>query len=200
MRSMYRSLLLTLAVCSAIVFVISGQTWVTATLTEADVPTLDYLFSGRELEPIIGALAIVPAVGVVALIAAKGLLQRIIGFIIFVCGTGIAYLATSLTNNLDTYVENLIANKVGRGGIEYVLVTNSLGPAIVAPAAGVALVGLVFTIRNFDSAKKKAAYDQPEFGTGVASLTPWQALDSGYDPTISVSEGGTGTGFGPGSS
>lgn len=200
--SLYRSLLLTLAICSAIVFIISGQTWVSVTITEADVPTLDYYFSGRELEPIIGALAIVPAVGVVGLIAAKGFIQRLIGFIIGVVGLALAYLTFSISDKWTTYVENLVANKLGRNGISFEMTTSSLGGALVLPSLGIALVGFWFTLKSFDSAKKKANYDTPQVGVGT--LTPWQAMDSGIDPTISISDSGFGqsggNGSGPGSS
>ena len=61
---------------------------------------------------------------------------------------------------------------------------------LILPAIGIAAIGLIFTVRNFDSAKKKAAYDLPV--AGVSTLTPWQALDSGIDPTVSVTDSGAG--------
>lgn len=188
MSSIYRPLLLTLAICGVIILVISGQTWATVDLTEADLPSLQYTFSGRQLEPIISGLAIVPLAGVFGLMAARGVIQRIFGLAIAAVGATITYLAVSLAGNQATYVENLISNKVGRTGLSYDLTFNLLSKGLIMPGIGVTLVGLIFTARNFDSAKKRGNYEVP---TGVGTLTPWQALDSGYDPTISISDTGS---------
>lgn len=188
MSSIYRPLLLTLAICGVIILVISGQTWVTVNLTEADLPSLTYKFSGRELEPIISGLAVVPLAGVVGLIAARGFIQRIFGLAIASVGATITYLAFTLSSNQEKYVENLVATKVGRTGLSYDLTFNVLSKGLVMPGIGVTLVGLIFTIRNFDKAKKRGNYEVP---TGVGTLTPWQSLDSGFDPTISISDSGS---------
>lgn len=188
MGNLYRSLLTTLAICTVIIFVISGQTWVTVLLTDADLPNLEFKFNGRELMPLIGGLVVIPATGVVGLIAAKSFISRLIGFVIFLSGLGLAYSASAVSNKWKVYVDNLLLDQVGRSGIDYELSTNLFAQTMVAPAIGVALIGLIFTVRNFDSSKKRAAYDTtlPQ----AALLDPWHAMDSGIDPTISISETG----------
>lgn len=190
MRSVYRSLLLTLAICSLIIFVVSGQTWVTVNFMEANSPSLVYEFSGRQLQPIIAGVVVVPIVGVVGIIAAKKLLQRIIGFFIFLSGITVAYYSFQVGRNWVELLDPLVTNKVGLTGIEYVYETTQANNVLILPAIAIAAVGFMFTIRNFDQAKKTAAYDAPI--AGVSTLTPWQALDSGLDPTISVSDGASG--------
>lgn len=187
MAKVYRSLLLTLAICATIVLVMTGQSWVTVTLTEADAPGLTFSFSGRDLEPVIAGLTLVPIAGVVGLIAAKGLLQRFFGLTIFLIGSGIAYLAFSVTQDWQNYVGILLENKLGRSTTEFTFTNSPLAYGLILPAIGIALVGLMFTIKNFDSAKKKGNYESTE--NMAAGLTPWQALDSGIDPTISISDG-----------
>lgn len=177
---------MTLAVCAIIVLVISGQSWASVTLTEANSPELTFTFSGRDLEPIIAGLTLVPVAGVVGLIAAKGFLQRIFGFVIFLIGSAISYLAFAVTQDWQRYVGNLLANKLGRVTAEFTLTTSPLAAAVILPAIGIALVGLSFTIFKFDSAKRRGNYEPVQ--SGVAGLTPWQALDAGYDPTISISD------------
>lgn len=188
MAKLYRSLLLTLAICSIIVLVMTGQAWVTVTLTEADAPGLTFSFSGRDLEPVIAGLTLVPIAGVVGLIAAKGLLQRFFGFVVFLIGSAVGYLAFAVTQDWPRYVGILLSNKLGRTTTEFTFTNSPLAYGVILPAIGVALVGLMFTIRNFDSAKKKGNYESPE--SLAAGLTPWQALDSGIDPTISINDGG----------
>ena len=197
MASTYRAYLFTLAICATIVLVISGQTWVTVNLTEADLPNLQYNFSSRELEPIISALNVVPFAGVFGLMAARGIFQRLVGLAISLVGATMVYLAIALTRNYAAYTELLISNKVGRTGLQFELSANVVGQTLILPAVGITIIGILFTIRNFDSAKKRANYDAP---TGVSTLTPWQALDSGIDPTISVSESGSAGGITPGTS
>lgn len=165
------------------VFVMSGQTWATVTIQDADLPSLTYKFSGRQIEPIISGLAVVPIAGILGLIAARGLIQRIIGLAIALSGVGITYLAIAVQSKKTSYVENLLASKLGRDGISHLTTFNPVSQALVAPAIGVAIVGFIFTVRKFDSAKKRANYDTVGVG-GVATLTPWQALDAGQDPTI----------------
>lgn len=188
MGNLYRSLLTTLAICTVIIFVISGQTWATVLLADADLPNLEFKFSGRELMPLIGGLVVIPATGVVGLIAAKSFISRLIGFVIFLSGLGLAYSASAVSNKWTVYIDNLLLDQVGRSGIDYELSTNLFAQTMVAPAIGVALIGLIFTVRNFDSSKKRAAYDttMPQ----AALLDPWHAMDSGIDPTISISETG----------
>ena len=187
MASLYRPLLLTLAICATIVLVVTGQSWVSVTLTEVDAPGLTFSFSGRDLEPVIAGLTLVPIAGVVGLIAAKGWLQRFFGFAIFLIGSTISYLSFAVTQNWPHYIGILLGNKLGRTTTEFTYASSPMSIAVILPAAGVALVGLVFTIKNFDSSKKKPNYELPE--SGAAGLTPWQALDSGIDPTISISDG-----------
>lgn len=190
MRNLYRSLLFTLAICSVIIFVVSGQVWASAFLTEANSPHLIYEFTGRQIQPIIAGLVVVPVTGVVGLIAAKKIFQQIVGFFIFCSGIGIAYLAAQVSRNWPAVIDPLVTNQVGRTGIDYAYQTNAYNTVLILPAIGIAAIGLIFTVRNFDSAKKKAAYDLPV--AGVSTLTPWQALDSGIDPTVSVPDSGAG--------
>lgn len=187
MPRLYRSLLLTLAICSVIVLVITGQDWVSVTLTEAEAPGLTFSFSGRDLEPVIAGLTLVPVAGVVGLIAAKGLLQRFFGFSIFLIGSTIAYLAFSVNQDWQSYVGILLGNKLGRNTTEFVFTTSPMAIGAILPAIGIAIVGLIFTVLNFDSAKKKGSYELPE--SAAAGLTPWQAIDSGIDPTLSITDG-----------
>ncbi len=198
MGKLYRSLLITLAICAVILFVLSGQTWATVVLADADLPTLEFTYSGRELTPILGSLIVIPATGVVGLIAAKGFISRLIGFAIFLSGLGLAYLPLAMSSNLEVYVDNLLQDQIGRSGIDYELSTNLFAQTLVVPAIGVSAVGIIFTLCNFDSSKKRAAYDANPYSknTGETSaqnaalLNPWQAMDSGIDPTISISDGG----------
>lgn len=182
MRRLYRTLLILLAVCSLIIYVASGQVWAIAYLTEADAPNLVYEFSGRQLQPIIAGVVVVPIVGVVGIIAAKRFLQRIVGFFIFLSGLTIAYFTFQVSADWARELDPLVTNKVGRTGIDYAIETNSYNLVLVLPALVIAIIGLIFTVRNFDSAKKKAAYDAPTNAT--ATLSAWQALDAGIDPTL----------------
>lgn len=200
MAKLYRSLLSTLAICAVIIFVLSGQTWATVVLTDADLPNLEFTFSGRELTPLLGGLVAIPATGVVGLIAAKGIISRLIGFVIFLSGLGLAYLPIAIGNSWEVYVDNLLQDQIGRSGIKYDLSTNLLAQTIVVPALGIAVIGIIFTLRNFDSSKKRAAYDTNSTESNmsnVALLNPWQAMDSGIDPTVSISDDGniSDTGF-----
>lgn len=187
MASFYRSLLFTLAICAIMLLVISGQPWVSALITDSDIPNFEYNFSGRQLEPIIGGLIVVPATAVVGLIAAKGFISRLVGLATSAVGFLIAYLTFSVNQNLASYTQNLIANKLGRNVTQIEIDPTVFSYAVVAPAIGVGIVGLIFTFKNFDSAKKQARYDQ-DIAAGI-TLTPWQAMDSGIDPTISVMDG-----------
>ena len=173
-----------------IIFLISGQVWASAFLTEANSPHLIYEFTGRQIQPIIPGLVVVPITAVVGLIAAKKVFQRIVGFFVLCSGLGIAYFSFQVSRDWPPVIDPLVTNKVGRTGIDYAYQTNAYSAVSILPAIVIATIGLIFTLRNFDSAKKKAAYDLPT--TGASTLTPWQALDSGIDPTIDVEQSGTG--------
>ena len=188
MRKLYRRLFLTLAICSLVIFVVSGQTWATAYFIEANSPHLVYEFTGRQLQPIIAGVVVVPIVGVVGIIAAKKFLQRIVGFFIFLSGLTIAYFSFQVGRNWVELLDPLVTTKVGLTGIDYVFETTPANYFLVLPALIIAAVGFMFTIRNFDLAKKPAAYDSAS--DNVEKLTAWQALDSGIDPTINGSDRG----------
>ena len=188
MRKLYRRLLVLLAICSLLIFVVTGQTWATAYFIEANSPHLVYEFTGRQLQPIIAGVVVVPIVGIVGLIAAKRFLQRIVGFFIFLSGLTIAYFSFQVGQNWIDLLDPLVTNKVGLTGIDYVFETSPANNFLILPALVIAAVGFIFTVRNFDAAKKPAAYDSPN--GNVEKLTAWQALDSGIDPTLTDSDSG----------
>ncbi len=187
-RKLYRSLLLALALCSILIFVVSGQTWATAYFIEENTPQLVYQFTGRQLQPIVAGVVVVPIVGVVGLIAAKKIFQQIVGFIIFIAGLTITYYTYTISTDWVAVLDPLVTGKVGRTGIDYTIETNSLNTLLIVPAIGIAMIGLVFTFRRFDLVKKRAAYDAPTAAS--VTLSPWQAMDMGIDPTISDSDSG----------
>lgn len=133
-------------------------------------------------------VVVVPIVGVVGLIAAKKLFQQIVGFIIFIAGLTIAYYSYTISTDWVAVLDPLVTGKVGRTGIDYTIETNSLNTLLIVPAIGIAMIGLVFTFRRFDLVKKRAAYDAPTAAS--VTLSPWQAMDMGIDPTISDSDSG----------
>jgi len=179
---LYRGSLFGLAICTLVLFFLTSQTWVSVLIDEPDFPALNYVFSGRELEPIIAGLLVVPATAVFGLIAAKGVLQRLVGLIVFLIGAILSALALEATANLNSTVDNLVSGKIGRTGVNYELTTNIYSNLLLLPALGVTVIGLLFVVRKFDLAKKRANYDRID--QKEIQQTPWQALDSGADPTL----------------
>jgi hypothetical protein len=186
MTKLYRALLTLLALCTITIFFLTGQTWIVTQINEPEFPALSYSFTGRELAPSISGLLVVPATAIFGLIAAKGLAQRVVGLIVLATGVTLIVLSISIPTQITTSVENLVSQKIGRTAIDYELTQNIFSQLLVLPAVGIAIVGLLFLVRNFDLAKKRANYDQVDLAK--TPQTQWQALDSGFDPTISEAD------------
>ncbi len=183
MTKLYRALLISLALCTLLMFFLSGQTWIVTQINEPEFPALSYSFTGRELAPAIAGLLVVPATAIFGLIAARGLAQRVVGLIVLATGATLIFLSISSSSRITKSVENLVFQKIGRTAVDYELTQNIFSQLLVFPAVGIAIVGLLFLVRNFDLAKKRANYDQVDLAKNPQ--TQWQAIDSGLDPTIS---------------
>lgn len=153
--------------------------WAKVVVTEEMSPQLSMTFSGRDVEVMPSALALVVIASILILGYLRGISLRIVQVIVAIASLGIVWFSLN-GHDVSFKVNELVAASVGRT-IDAMTTTtyawwmgSVLGGVLVLVGAGFGLISQP-PVRQSRYERAGSEHD----------LTPWQALDAGIDPTTS---------------
>lgn len=181
---------------AAVAAIAAGLTWWSADYQDPLSGPLTISVSGAAAVPELIPLALVGLAGFGAALATHGLLRRIVGVVIAVCGAVLVIRSALLFGNQPAALVGGLTRPADPVGTSQL---HPLGPAlallagVLLAAAGV-LVALGTGARQrlgarYDAPQRRAATSPPAVGgAAVADTTAdpadwWKALDAGGDPT-----------------
>jgi uncharacterized membrane protein (TIGR02234 family) len=170
------------------VHIASGGRGVSTKLDSGFHPAVELMVKGTEAVPAVVPLALLALAGVVGVIATRGLLRRVVGAVIAVCGTGLAAVGVLVLADPDRIVPSALGAQSLDPGLADTLTVSVtwVWPALVL-LAGV-LVTIGGTLAVGWSARWPAMGARYEAPTGAArsdrAVDAWTALDRGEDPTV----------------
>jgi uncharacterized membrane protein (TIGR02234 family) len=204
-----RELGLVLAACAggaAMALLASGRVWLRLTAPRTPpLPGLSAALTGRDVEPLVPALAVVGLAGVVALLATRRWGRVLVGALL--AAAGLALVIRSMPHLAAPSAGHARALLMDQGRATgeppgtTVTATASRGWPVVAALGGLALLagglGTVLRCRRWPgmparydrpaatpgSVEPRAGTDGPEPGEPAAGAA-WEALDRGEDPTL----------------
>ncbi len=175
------------------------RAWQSAVLhRERPLPPVDLDVTGRTIDALPTALALVALAGVVAVLATGGLVRRIVGALVALAGLGIVVVGVSrgFTELADSRIRSLASshhNVILLGADSSVDVSlHAVWPALTAVCGGLILVAGVLTVAfgaNWSAMSRRYQRGKGEGEPGGAepaapdSVQLWNSLDRGEDPT-----------------
>jgi uncharacterized membrane protein (TIGR02234 family) len=150
--------------------------------------------TGRSLEPVVPALALVALAGAVAVLATRGLLRRIVGALLAVAGGVVIWRAFAGVDSVSAVrAVSLLRDRSSGVGVvlegQQVRIVVDWWWPVIAVAAGVLVMvaGALVAWRGATWTGLSGRYDVPGAPPSGAGAPPdatlWTALDRGEDPT-----------------
>jgi uncharacterized membrane protein (TIGR02234 family) len=186
------------ATAGAVVCLIaSGQVWVRATAEGQVLGAVPVTLSGREVAPVVPAVALVALAGAVALTLGRRLGRRVAGLLLVVAGASGAAAALEVARSPSSSAQGLVARAVGTATTGSFQAAGTGWPWVGGAGAALVVVGgvvAVFRARAWGLAQGAASsrYEAGPAGPAAAvrPLDPrrdpgaaWDALTLGRDPT-----------------
>ena len=196
-RREYVRVLSILAVGAGFLLLAYGQTWATATYAEPGLPRLIVTLSGRDVQPVGGALPVVVLAGIAGIVATRRVGRWAAGVVLSLTGTAATALALrfaltwSTTSGDGGSVDRLVGEKVGAtvNGVPLVVTPWWL---LAAVGGALVLVGGLLTVahgarwpalgRRYERRGEPGASSTGARAATAASA--WDQLDDGLDPTL----------------
>ena len=162
-----------------VIFVVVSnmRPWANVVVKENLAPQLSLSFSGRQIEVMPSALALVVIASIFILSYLRTFSLRIVQVIVALASLGIVWFSLN-GHDVSAKVSDLVANQVGREFESMTITTHPwwmlsvLGAILILAGSGFGLLATPPTRQN-----------RYERGESEHDLTPWQALDAGLDPT-----------------
>ena len=186
-----------LLVGGGLAVVAAQATWLTISSGVVDLGV-----KGSDAVSVVVPLALLALAGVVGLVATRGVLRRVVGALLVLCGAGLVWGAVAVLADPHGVVPSVLraqsvdprladAATVSVTGIWPVLV--AVGGLLVVGAGGLALA----VSRSWPA--MGARYEAPAGAVRPGRpLDPWTALDRGVDPTAdAAADGADGRGTDP---
>lgn len=153
-----------------------GQTWVTAQVTEGDLPEQIVTLSGSAIYPVSAAAAWVAIASIAAIVAVSGKGRIAVGAVILAAsaGMGVAALAFPLSSQVQ---------RVSAAYTTAPEVTATTSSAWIAVAVATVLTG-VCGITVLIAGPSWRSLSSKQSGSAPRKTSDWEALDRGEDPTI----------------
>lgn len=164
----------------ALVFFASTRPWALADLNSTNAPALHLRFTGRDLDAVPVALAALASVVVVLAGIVRSVIRRVFGFVLMLISGAIAVVSLS-TWDPAVLVKEAIADSIGSYQDNYSYATTIWPWFSVAGALILFIAGAVLVVVAYPDRVRKAKYERT---VDAESLTEWQALDRGIDPTF----------------
>ncbi len=186
------------ATAGAVVCLIaSGQVWVRATAESQVLGAVPVMLSGREVAPVVPAVALVALAGAVALTLGRRVGRRVAGLLLVVAGASGAAAALEVARSPASSAQGMVARAVGTATAGSFQAVGTGWPWVGGAGAALVVVGgavAVFRARAWGPAQGGASsrYETGPAGPAAAvrPLDPrrdpgaaWDALTLGQDPT-----------------
>ena len=166
----------------ALVLFSNSQTWAKVIVTEDATPMMPMSFSGKDIDAMPTALCIVVIASLLILGYLRGFSLRAVQVIVAMASLGIFWFSLN-GHDVSVKVNELAANNFGRT-IESLTVTTYSWWLVSTVGAVIMLAGIGFGLVS-SPPKRQAKYERG--ADSHESLSPWQSLDAGIDPTITNS-------------
>jgi len=178
---------------AALALVFATRTWQTITVSrEAPLRPLSLDLTGRKIDALPTALALVALAGVVAVLATRGVWRRAVGVLLVLAGAGIVASVIAHRDGVGTTrAQDLLQaalpsvgpanDTIGMGAVSAAWWVLTLLCGVLIALAGVLVAG-----RGHRWAGMSAKYDRPaaaEQDAAKRNASLWSALDRGDDPT-----------------
>lgn len=184
-----------LAVGAGALFLGYGRTWSTTRLTEVGLPSLLVQLTGRDLQPVGAATAIVGLAAIAGLVATRRVGRILSGIVLLVVGLLDAFLAFRFGMGDRTAIVAAVSERAGHDlDPEAVRAATSTSIWWLAAAFG----GVCFVVAGLLTLTRSSTWptlsSRYERGTdnGKTSSRPvsaWDQLDDGIDPTVGAPHG-----------
>jgi len=183
----YRITLILLALGAGALFLGYGRTWSTTTVTEPGLPSLVVQLSGRDVQPVGAATAIVALAAIAGLVATKRLGRILSGGILVAVGLVDLFLALRFAAGDRTSIVAAVSEKVGQD-LDPARVAADTSTAMwwaIAGLGGLCLLvaGVMALTASRGWPTLGSRYERGEV-TKVRQVSAWDQLDEGIDPTI----------------
>lgn len=179
----------------ALTLIFATRTWQTITVSrEAPLHSLSLDLTGRKIDSLPTALALVALAGVVAVLATRGVWRRVIGVLLALAGVGILASVIAHWDGVgapraqDLLQAALPSVGPADGAIGIGPVSSAWWVLTLLCGVLIAVAGVLIAWRGHRWAGMSAKYDRPasedaERDTAKRDASFWSALDRGDDPT-----------------
>jgi uncharacterized membrane protein (TIGR02234 family) len=170
------------AVSGGLVLLASGREWAHATVTVPAGTAAVLHVNGHNVASSLPAVGIALLALAAAVLAASGVMRRIVGLVVLAIGASTIGVAITARGQVSSALER---KEVGAAGITVHATANGWWLLVVVGGLLALLTGLLTVARGAQWSGLGAKYDAP---TATAkpkdpSMTAWDALDRGEDPT-----------------
>jgi len=178
---------------AALTLIFATRTWQTITVSrEAPLHPLSLDLTGRKIDSLPTALALVALAGVVALLATRGVWRRIVGVLLALAGVGIVASAIVDRDGVGTTrAQDLLQaalpsvgpanDSIGIGPVSSVWWVLTLMCGVLIAVAGALVAWRGHRWAGMSAKYDRSASENQDVAKRDASL--WSALDRGDDPT-----------------
>jgi uncharacterized membrane protein (TIGR02234 family) len=190
----YQLTLILLALGAAALFLGYGRTWSTTTVAESGLPSLVVVLSGRDVQPAGAATAIVALAAIAGLVATRRLGRIISGAILILVGAADLFLALRFAGGDRSAVVAAVSEKAGmdldpaRVAAQTVVTIWWLVTAFGALCLLTAGVMTLIFSRQWPLLGSRYERDGSPGTVRTRSVSAWEQLDEGIDPTIDRAE------------
>ncbi|MFI6388368.1 Trp biosynthesis-associated membrane protein [Nonomuraea sp. NPDC050540] len=169
---------------SLLVLLAAGRVWVRAAGTATGTGGVTAAGTGGDLSGGLTAVGLAALAGVVAVLATKGVMRRVVGALLGLCGAGLGWITFSALSpgSIAGWARNVPAL---HGVTDPAYTIEMAWPVVAGVGAALVLVGGVMAVvRGGRWTAMSARYERRPAGQRPADdRSMWDALDRGDDPT-----------------
>ena len=177
-----RKALIGLVGCGAIVLFVHAQLWSVVTFSETGFPETTLRVTGRTLNAVPSAIAVVMVTASLGISSARSLLRRLFASVVGILSLVAAWVSLQMNPaDNEATLSALMSDAVGRSVTSGFVYTNSPWRWLSAVACLCAGVMCLVVVR----APKTTTPGPSRYERNESDLTAWQSLDQGQDPTDS---------------
>ena len=190
-----RSYLVTLALLAlgaGALFLGYGRIWSTTRLTEVGLPSLLVQLSGRDVQPVGAATAIVGLAAIAGLVATRRIGRILSGIVLIIVGLLDAFLAFRFGMGDRTAIVTAVSERAGHdldpGAVRAATSTSMWWLAAAFGGVCFVVAGLLTLMRSSTWPTLGSRYERGTQTGRTASrpVSAWDQLDDGIDPTLDV--------------
>jgi len=184
-----------LAIGAGALFLGYGRTWSTTRLTEVGLPSLLVQLTGRDVQPVGAATAIVGLAAIAGLVATRRVGRILSGIVLLVVGLLDAFLAVRFGMGDRTAIVTAVSERAGHDldpeAVRAATLTSMWWLGAVFGGVCFVVAGLLTLMRSSTWPTLSSRYER-DTDNGKTSSRPvsaWDQLDDWIDPTVEAPHG-----------